>query len=257
MSKDKSSGVFNDADKEMEKSTDERFLRLEEDCDKAIVFFAGEPFTRYVYWDGQQTQDWYEGCGQKKTLRVAMNVIICNVEKNKFNILKVQVLEQGKRFYQTVSKRDKKYGIYNWLFEIERSGGKGDKETRYEIDTEHKLSDKEREKLMTVKLYDLEEFYAELAGDDDKKHHKPAKSSKAEKSEKGDDDDIINEEEVNELVSMFKTLEDPEAAGIKFCEEFDIKRVKFLRKSQFRKAFKYVDRLTAPEHPESDDDSPF
>ena len=47
MSKDKSSGVFNDLDKEMEKSTDERFLRLEEDGDKALVFFAGEPYSRY------------------------------------------------------------------------------------------------------------------------------------------------------------------------------------------------------------------
>ena len=188
-----------------------------------------------------------------------MNVIICSVEKSKFNIIKVKVLEQGKRFYQIVSKRDKKYGIHNWLFEIERSGGKGDKETSYEIYDEYELSDKEREKLMAVKIYDLEEFYAELAGDNDNKHHKPVKSSKAEEPEEDDDDLIINEEELNELVSMLKTLKDPEAASIKFCEEFGIKRVKFLRKSQFRKAFKYVDRLTAPEHPDSDDEdvSPF
>ena len=188
-----------------------------------------------------------------------MNVIVCSVEKSKFDILKVKVLEQGKRFYQNVSRRDKKYGIHNQLFEIERSGGKSDKETSYDIDAEYELSDKEREKLMAVKIYNLEEFYDELAGDDDKKRHKPAKSSKDDEPEKADDDEIINVEEVNELVSMFKTLEDPEAAGRKFCEEFGIKRVKFLRKSQFRKAFKYVDRLTAPEHPDSDDedDTPF
>ena len=49
---DKSSGVFNDLDKEMEKSTDERFLRLEEDGDKALVFFAGAPFTSYPPYGG-------------------------------------------------------------------------------------------------------------------------------------------------------------------------------------------------------------
>ena len=249
----KSSGTYDNADKEMEKSTDERFLRLEEDNDKAVVFFAGVPFTRYTYWDGQQTQDWYDGCGKKKTLRLTQNVIVCNVEKDKFIILSTKVLEQGKRFYQTVSRRDKKYGIHNQLFEIERSGGKGDKETRYEIEAEYELSDTEKKKLMAMELFDLEEFYAELAGEDgDKK--KPSKKEKAEEPEKGDDDAIIDEEELNELLEMFKTLEDPETAGRKFCDEFDVKKVKFLRKSLFKKALKYMDKLTATEYPESDDD---
>ena len=106
-SKEKSSGVFNDLDKEMEKTTDEWFLRLEEDGDKALVFFAGEPYHRYVYWDGQQTREWSEGCGQKKTLRVAMNVILCDIEDDKLEIKGVRVIEQGKRFFKNVSKRDK------------------------------------------------------------------------------------------------------------------------------------------------------
>ena len=76
----KSSGVYDDLDKEMAKSTDERFLRLEEDGDKALVFFAGTPYSRYVYWEGQQTREWSERCRQKKTLRVAQNLILCNVE---------------------------------------------------------------------------------------------------------------------------------------------------------------------------------
>ena len=84
--KNKSSGAFNDLDKEMEKSTDERFLRLEEDGDRALVFFAGEPYHRYVYWDGQQFREWHENCGQKKVLRVAMNAVLCNVDGGKLEI---------------------------------------------------------------------------------------------------------------------------------------------------------------------------
>ena len=257
MSKDKSSGVFNDLDKEMEKSTDERFLRLEEDGDKALVFFAGEPYSRYVYWDGQQTREWSEGCGQKKTLRVAQNIVLCDIEDDKLEIIGVKVLEQGKRFFQNVSKRDKKYGIHNWVFEVERSGGKGDTDTTYDIDAEYELSDKEREKLMSVTLIDLEQLYAELASDGVKKQRKPDKSPKYDDSEESEDDALIDKEELGELIKMFRTLEDPEVAGRKFCEEFGLKKVKDLRKSQLKKALKYVDKLTAAEHPESNDDSPF
>ena len=135
----KSSGVFNDLNKEMEKTTDDRFLRLEEDGEKVSVFFAGKPYARYVYWDGQQTREWTEGCGEKKDLRVAMNVIVCEVEDKQLEIQSVKVLEQGKRFFQNVSKRDEKDGIREWIFEIECSGSKGDTDTTYDIDGEYKL----------------------------------------------------------------------------------------------------------------------
>lgn len=258
--KEKSSGVFNDLDKEMEKSTDERFLRLEEDGDRATVFFAGEPFARYVYWDGQQTREWTEGCGQKKNLRVAMNVIACDISEGKLDIIGMKVLEQGKRFFQNVSKRDKKYGIYNWVFEVERSGGKGDTDTTYDIDAEYELSDKEREKLLSMKLFDLEDFYDELGGEDGDKEKstQPKKADKAEEDEGGDD--VISDEQRKELVELFKTLDDPEGEGKKFCKEFGIDKVKNLPKSKFRKALKYIDKLVAGANSgadEDDDDSPF
>ena len=252
--KDKSSGVYGDLDKEMEKSSDERFLRLEEDGDRVSVFFAGTPYSRYVYWDGQQTREWSEGCGQKKTLRVTQNIVLCDIEDDKLEIIGVKVLEQGKRFYQNVSKRDKKYGIHNWVFEVERSGGKGDTDTTYDIDAEYELSDKEREKLMAMELFDLEELYAELAGDDDKKHHKPVKK------EEPDEDDDISAEQRKELVELFKTLDDPEAEGKKFCKEFGIDKVRNLPKSRFKRALKYIDRLLAKSgngDNDEDDDSPF
>ena len=101
-----------------------------------------------------------------------MNVILCDIEDDKLEIKGVRVIEQGKRFFQNVSKRDKKYCIRDWIFEIERSDGKGDTDTSYDIDAEYELSDKEREKLLSVTLIDLEEFYAELSGDGGKKQRK-------------------------------------------------------------------------------------
>ena len=255
MTENKSSGVYDDVDKEMEKSSDERFLRFEEDRDKAQVFFAGTPYSRYTYWDGKQTRDWSEGCDQKKNLRMAQNVIICRIEKGKLEILSVKVLEQGRRFFQNVRKRDRKYGIHNWIFEIERSGKKGDLATSYDLQAEYELSDKDKEKLLAMKLFDLAEFYAELGSGDsgDKKRSQPEKPE----SDEEDDDAVINDEQNNELISLFKTFEDPEATGRKFVKEFGIKKVKELHKSQLKKAMKYLDKLTNAEHPESEDDSPF
>ena len=257
---DKSTGVFNDLDKEMEKSSDERFLRFEEDGDRATIFFAGEPYVRYVYWDGQQTREWTEGCGQKKNLRVAMNVIACDVSDGKLAIVGVKVLEQGKRFFQNVSKRDKKYGIHNWVFEVERSGSKGDTDTTYDIDAEYKLSEKEQKKLSSMKLIDLEDFYAELSGDEGERK-KGSSSSKYEEQEDDDEDSdaVISAEQRKELVDLFKTLEDPEGEGRKFCEKFGIDKVKNLPKSKFKKALKYVDKIMAEAKGDSDDDddSPF
>ena len=256
MTEDKSSGLYDDMDKEMEKSSDERFLRFEEDRDKALVFFAGTAYSRYVYWDGQQTREWTEDCKQKPQLRVAQNVIICRIKDDKPEILGVKVLEQGRRFYQNVRKRDRKYGIQNWLFEIERFGKKGDKSTTYDLQAEYELSDKEREKLMSMKLFDLDEFYAELGGGDSDNKKRP-NPEKKEEPEEDDSDAIINDEQSNELISLLKTFGNPEATGRKFVKEFGIKKVKELRKAQFNKALKYIDKLAADEHPESGDDSPF
>ncbi len=256
----KSSGIYDNLDKEMEKSSDERFLRLEEDGDKEQVFFAGAPYSRYVYWDGKQTREWTEGCGQKKTLRVTQNVVLCETADDKLKIKGVKVVEQGKRFFQLVSKRDKKYGIHNWVFELERSGDKGDTDTTYNIDPEYELSDKDREKLKSVELIDLEELYAELGSgnDDRKKRSKPAKDEEAEESE--DDDNVISDEQRRELVDMFKTLDDPEGEGKKFCQKFGIDKVRELPKSKFKRALKYIDKLVAKSgngDDDEDDDSPF
>jgi len=258
----KSSGIYDDLDKEMEKTTDERFLRLEEDGDKATVFFAGEPYVRYVYWDGQQTREWTEGCGQKKTLRVAQNVILCDITDKKLEILGVKVIEQGKRFFQNVSKRDKKYGVRDWIFEIERSGNKGDTDTTYDIDPEFEISDQDREKLLALKLIDLEELYAEIGGGDGdkKKRSQPEKPKHEAEAEDDDEDDTISEAQRKELVAMFKTLDNPEAEGKKFCKAFGIDKVKNLPKTKFKKAVKYLDELTEAAkggEEANDDDSPF
>ena len=184
-----------------------------------------------------------------------MNVIVCNISDGKLEIIGVKVLEQGKRFFQNVSKRDKKYGIHNWVFEVERSGSKGDTDTTYDIDAEYKLSDKERDKLSSMKLIDLEDFYAELSGEDGDSKKRSNSDKHEEPDDEDDSDEVISVEQRNDLVELFKTLDDPEGAGRKFCEKFGIDKVKNLPKSQLKKALGYMDKLLGKK--KGDDDSPF
>ena len=240
---DKSTSVYDDLGKEMEKTGDERFVRLEDDGDSVMGFFAGTPHSRFVYWDGTQYQEWSEGCGQKKSLRISQNFIVCSVEDGELEILCVKVLEQGKKFFKNVMKRDAKYGIQNHIFEIERAGAKGDSDTTYSIDTEHKLTSDERKKLLGMKLYDLENLDSENASDSS--------------DDEDDDDGVINDSQKNELVKLFKAMEDPEGEGRKFCKKYDIKKVAELQKSKFKKAVKHLDNLINGLKTDDDDDKPF
>jgi len=230
MSKSESkSKVFDNLDQEMDKRNSGRFLRLENNGDYRFVYFAGNPLIRNVYWDGQHYREWSEDCGQKKVLRVAMNVIVCDMNK-KVEILGVRVLEQGRRFFQQVSKLDKKYGIRDWIFKIERSGDKGETVTSYTTKPEYELSEREREKLEKIELIDLAAFYAKLGKKKSRKKH-----SKLALKEP------IGEEQALELVRFFKTLENPVAEGEKFCRKFGIVRVKDLPESKHKTALDYLE----------------
>jgi len=108
-----------------------------------------------------------------------------------------------------------------------------------------------------VKLIDLQELYAEIGGGDGnkKKHSQPEKPK--QEAEDDDEDDTISEAQRQELVAMFKTLDNPEAEGKKSCKAFGIDKVKNLPKTKFKKAVKYLDELTeaAKDGEEANDDN--
>ncbi|MBC8278491.1 MAG: hypothetical protein H8E46_09685 [FCB group bacterium] len=242
---DKSSGVYGDLGEEMERSGDERFVRLEDDGDSIMGFFAGKPHSRYVYWNGTQYAEWKEGCGEKQNLRVSQNFIVCSVEDDELEIVGVKILEQGKRFFKTVMKRDAKFGIQNYLFEIQREGNKGDSDTTYSIDAEHKLTEKQKKELAKVKLLDLESFYS--GGNS-------GSESAMDSATEDDDDGLISGKQKQDLVTLFKTTDDPENEGKKFCKKFGITKVAELPKSKLAKAVKYMEKLTGEEIDIEDDD---
>ena len=73
------SGAWDSAKKLAEKHAAQGgiFVRLQNDGDKVVGVFCGEPHAREVFWDGQKYLDTApEGAPAKATLRVSLNFFV-------------------------------------------------------------------------------------------------------------------------------------------------------------------------------------
>jgi hypothetical protein len=129
-----------------EQETGGQYLKLAGDGDSAVVVFVGEPYARQRVWsdtDGRYVT--YEPGvhdPSKKKLSMAMNVYVL---KANGNLRKVRA----------------KYGLDKWSFEIQRSGAKGDMQTKYSILPEEQIDAELRQTINSAQLYDLEEMFSD------------------------------------------------------------------------------------------------
>ena len=101
------------------------FVRLQNDGDKIVGVFCGEPFAKEVYWDGQKYSDTPpEGVAAKPSLRVSLNFYVPAEGAMK-------IIEGGTAWFKDVLDVKDKYGLDKWSFEIKRRGKKGDPKTKY------------------------------------------------------------------------------------------------------------------------------
>ncbi len=94
------------------------WLRLQNDEDKAVVVFLGEPHPREVaFVDGKyvEVDEKMKADGVRASLRIALNVAL-------FDTQEVKVLEQGVVFFKDLVRVREKYGLNKWAFEIQRHG---------------------------------------------------------------------------------------------------------------------------------------
>src|SRR5262245_35246142 len=142
------------------------FVRLANDGDKVVGAFCGEPHTREVVWTGERYETYdpeQPAHGDKRpSLRVMINLFVPAEDKMK-------VIEGGTQWFKDVCKVRDKYGLDNWLFEIERHGESGDTKTKYTIlpetkidgDLRARLSAEERDELPSIGEGDGEGEHAE------------------------------------------------------------------------------------------------
>lgn len=252
------------------------YVRLEDDGDKIVGSFVGEPLTRELCWN-EKTNSYEEftpeqaKAGRKMSPKFAMNVFVPANEQDAAATAgieyqaepAVKVWECSKKTFEKVIKCLDKYGHGKWCFEIERNGAKGDTKTTYTILPERELTADERKQCGkpgpnetwlegTIKLHDLEEVVG--SDDDDDKsdvnsHDKKAsakgeKPAAAAKPAKSDDAATISTEAAQAFVARLKVV--PREKLDKFLAKFGIAKVKELRTKDAVAAEAFLSDLEKP-----------
>jgi hypothetical protein len=131
------------------------FIRLQNDGEKFIAAFRGDPLPRETHWVGE---DYVEcagkGCqhcakGVKLQTRVKINVFV--LPSRAMKIFEVS----GKGFQDILGVREK-YGVDKWCFEVKRHGAAKSTKTKYTFLPERELTPDERKAADTAPLHNLE-----------------------------------------------------------------------------------------------------
>jgi hypothetical protein len=217
------SSAWDNAKKLAEKHASEggKFVRLQNDGDKIVGVFCGEPYAREVYWDGEKYSDTApEGGGAKASLRVALNFYVPAEGAMK-------VIEGGTAWFKDVIEIREKYGIEKWIFEVKRRGKKGDPKTKYSILPETQVDDAMRARMKALPLHDLGSLGAE--GD-----RETAGASSA----------TVDLDVARTIAERLRPL--PRESGEAFLAEFKISRIRELRNLDVPAAMRFVDGLERP-----------
>ena len=131
------------------------FIRLADSGDNVVGAFCGDPFSKELHWTGDRYEECTgEGCkfcaaGKRPTLRVMLNFFVPAEGV-------MRVIEGGVSWFKDVLKVRDKYGLENWLFEIERHGEANDPKTTYSVLPEEKIDAELRVRIDAAEFHDLE-----------------------------------------------------------------------------------------------------
>ncbi len=200
------------------------WLKLQNDGDKAVVVFLGEPHPREVCFIDNKYVPFDENLksqGFKPTLRVALNAAIADTKE-------VKVIEQGVTFFKDLIQVRDKYTLEKWAFEVQRHGAAKDPKTKYSILPERQLSAEDQKAFQSLEQHDLAALYDS------------ANAESAFPIEQANDPDPVV---LATLASRLKML--PREAVERFCSKFGITRIKELTRAQVDSAVEFVLALEA------------
>ncbi len=200
------------ADRQAEKGG--MFVRLKNNGDKIVGAFCGDPYAKEVVWIGQKSEEYNpdnpEHKGVRSSLRISLNFFVPAESKMK-------VIEGSAQFFRSIVKVKEKYGLDNWLFEIERQGDSGDPKTKYSILPEEKVTAEIRAQISKIGLHDLG---AIGNGDDDGEGGAQGKASSPSP---------ISEQDAQGIVECLKAL--PKSDVSAFLAKFGVQRVRDMKAS--------------------------
>jgi hypothetical protein len=202
------------------------FIRLKNNGDKVVGAFCGDPYAKEVVWTGQRYEELDpnkpEHKGAKQSLKVSLNFFVPAEGKMK-------VIEGSAQFFKGIVKVKEKYGIENWLFEIERQGEAGDPKTKYSILPEEKISAELRAQMNKAELHDLASIGA---GSEEEPDSAQGKSTSA---------GPISEQDAQGIVERLKLL--PKSDVTAFLAKFGVQRVRDMKSSDVSAAMALLNEL--------------
>lgn len=224
-----------------------KHVRLQEDGEKIVCAFLGDPEPQEVVWDAATNKyvmfDPATHKGKSPSLRAKINVYVkSTAKKGKESqaVNAVKILEMNVMTVKDLLKVRDKYTLDNkWWFELERSGAKGDTKTTYTILPDTQITDDEKKMLVAAELHNL--ATAEDDGWDENAHPGESKPGGAPAPAT---DGPIDTTEFDALVLKLKTL--PKEKLAEFTKAFSIAKVKELKKSQLAAAHAWAEKQGAP-----------
>ena len=203
------------------------FARLQNDGDKIVGAFCGEPFAREVFWTGEKYELYCENDpehkGKKPTLRVMINFYV-PAEKA------MRVFEGGTVWFNDLMKVRDKYGLDSYLFEMERRGAAKDPKTKYVLLPDEPIGAAMRAEIDGVELNDLEAL--SNGGSSDSTQASPSQGQSP-----------TNDRAIGQIVERLKGL--PKSAVTEFLGHFEVQRVRELQPRDLPAADALLARLEA------------
>ena len=129
---------WDEVEEEAKKYGGGNYVKLENDKDKVIGAFCGNPYTRKLFWNNtKNTFEPYtaehQKTNEKASLKVSLNMYVI-AEGNDDSMVtlgepKMKIIEGGVKWFKSILKAKKKYGLDKKNFEVERNGANGDTKT--------------------------------------------------------------------------------------------------------------------------------
>ena len=209
------------------RSGDNKWLKLREDGETAIVAFLGTPHPREVcFMDGRYVPftDELKAAGHKSSLRVALNVV--NPQTGE-----LRVFEMSGMFYGSLFELLQKRPADKWVFEVQRHGAPRSPKTTYSVIPERELTADEQAAFAKVGLIDLEALYG-----DNQPAPRPLDSFDRKPTP-------ISAQDAQDLADALKAL--PQDVVQRFCLHFGVSRIKDLPADRVAEAFAFIRQAPA------------
>jgi hypothetical protein len=201
------------------------FVRLQNDGDKVVGAFCGEPYAKEVYWDGQKYIDTPpQGSALKPSLRVSLNFFVPADGAMK-------IIEGGTGWFKDVIEVKEKYGLDKCTFEVKRHGKKGDPKTKYTILPDVPVDDAMRARMVSAGLHDLGSIGAGADADSD-----GAGAAEGPRT--------IDLDTARQLVERLRPL--PRDVAQAFLAEMKIERIRDLLSADLPRALRFIQAREQP-----------